>query len=182
MNKKGFTLIELLTVISIIGTLSTVVISSLGSVREKARITKAISEIKSIQASVFLYNSDTNNYPECFVGTCTALNDPMLNANGIDGWNGPYGSPIYNKKHPWGGHFTLRSTDNFISGPEVHSFIYFDDDAPESGINNNEGVIPQDSLIAIDEAIDDGNLSTGRFISVGTGWLVPGEGAYFFDL
>ncbi|MDP2593520.1 MAG: type II secretion system protein [bacterium] len=62
-NKKGFTLIELLVVISIIGLLSSVVLASLNSAREKARDAKRISEIREIQKALELYYDDRGYYP-----------------------------------------------------------------------------------------------------------------------
>ena len=47
-KKQGFTLIELLVVIAIIGILSTAVLTSLNSAREKARDAKKISDLKQI--------------------------------------------------------------------------------------------------------------------------------------
>jgi prepilin-type N-terminal cleavage/methylation domain-containing protein len=60
-NKKGFTLIELLMVISIIGLLSSIVLSSLSTARQKARDTKRIADLKQIQNAVELYAFE-NNY------------------------------------------------------------------------------------------------------------------------
>lgn len=59
-TKKGFTLIELLVVISIIGLLSSVVLSSLNSVRSKARDTKRVQEIKSVEKALALYVLNNN--------------------------------------------------------------------------------------------------------------------------
>lgn len=58
MNKRlqsGFTLIELLVVIAIIGLLSSVVLVSLGSAREKARNTKRLADARTIVNALELY-------------------------------------------------------------------------------------------------------------------------------
>ncbi len=62
-KKKGFTLIELLVVIAIIGILSSVVLASLNSAREKARDGKRISDVKQIQLALELYFDDFGGYP-----------------------------------------------------------------------------------------------------------------------
>jgi len=62
--KKGFTLIELLIVISIIGILSSVVVASLNTAREKARDTNRITDIKQLQLALELYyDSSGSKYP-----------------------------------------------------------------------------------------------------------------------
>jgi len=57
------------------------------------------------------------------------------------------------------------------------------DDTPEA--NDNAGRVPTEVLISIDEALDDGDLGTGRFtgddvIRIG-GLGAPGEGVYRID-
>lgn len=63
-NKKGFTLIELLVVIAIIGILSSVVLASLNSARQKSRDARRVADIKQLQLALELYyDSNSSVYP-----------------------------------------------------------------------------------------------------------------------
>ena len=66
-QKKGFTLIELLVVIAIIGFLSSVVLVSMGSTREKARDSKRMSDMRQIVSAQALFYANPANirYYEC---------------------------------------------------------------------------------------------------------------------
>ncbi len=61
---RGFTLIELLVVIAIIGILSSVVLASLSTARQKARDATRISDIKNVQLALELYYDGTQSYPK----------------------------------------------------------------------------------------------------------------------
>jgi prepilin-type N-terminal cleavage/methylation domain-containing protein len=78
----GFTLIELLVVISIIGLLSSVVLSSLNSARKKARDAVRTSDIIQIRSALQMYYEDFGRYP------ITACLGPDLD------WTG-WGSAVY---------------------------------------------------------------------------------------
>lgn len=60
---KAFTLIELLVVISIIGFLSSVVLASLNSARNKAVDAKVISDLKAITTALELFYDEHGFYP-----------------------------------------------------------------------------------------------------------------------
>ncbi len=61
--RKGFTLIELLVVVAIISLLSSIVFASLGSAKMKARDTRRLVELRSIDTALALYVSDNGAYP-----------------------------------------------------------------------------------------------------------------------
>jgi len=63
-KNRGFTLVELLVVIAIIGILSSIVLASLNSVRQKSRDARRISDIKQLQLALELYFDSCTQYPE----------------------------------------------------------------------------------------------------------------------
>lgn len=63
-KNKGFTLIELLVVIAIIGILSSVVLASLNSARQKSRDAKRISDIKQLQLALEFSYDANGEYPD----------------------------------------------------------------------------------------------------------------------
>jgi prepilin-type N-terminal cleavage/methylation domain-containing protein len=71
-SKKGFTLIELLVVIAIIGILSSVVLASLSTARQKSRDAKRISDIGQIQLALELYFDRVQSYPSTTPSICGA--------------------------------------------------------------------------------------------------------------
>jgi len=66
--KRGFTLIELLVVIAIIGILSSVVLASLNSARQKGRDARRISDIKQLQLALELFYDANQSYPTTTAG------------------------------------------------------------------------------------------------------------------
>lgn len=60
-NQKGFTLIEMLVVVAIVGLLSSVVVVGVGGARQKARDSKRIADLRSIQT--WAEANYTTSYP-----------------------------------------------------------------------------------------------------------------------
>jgi prepilin-type N-terminal cleavage/methylation domain-containing protein len=81
-TRRGFTLIELLVVIAIIGILSSVVLASLGTARQKARDATRISDMKNIQLALELFFDSNQGYPQNTVSTANSnfITGAALNA------------------------------------------------------------------------------------------------------
>lgn len=60
---RGFTMIELMVVISIIGLLSSVIISSVSVSRDKANVAQRLSSAKEVEKALEVYYSNTGSYP-----------------------------------------------------------------------------------------------------------------------
>ena len=88
---SGFTLIELLVVIAIIGILSSVVLASLSTARQKSRDAKRISDVGQVQLALELYFDKVQSYPSTTPTICGAAGATLCVAsqatvaNGIDG-------------------------------------------------------------------------------------------------
>ena len=138
----GFTLIEVLVVIALIGVLATLIMVSLNTSRERAKIAKAQTEISQIYMAIFLLEDDSAQWPghktpykkQCISpgnqnneicvyppDNCDyGLNDEESgitkndSANPYPHWRGPYYMPEV-PKDPWGNEYFL-DTDYYIGG------------------------------------------------------------------
>lgn len=92
MKTKGFTLIELMVVITIMGLLSSTVLTSVNNVRSTSRDKVRVQDLKQLQTALELYRTINGVYPEfqgasrgenCFIsgrdGTITAGWSQALN-------------------------------------------------------------------------------------------------------
>jgi general secretion pathway protein G len=60
----GFTLVETLLVVALIGTLAAIALPNYFRALEKARVTRAIGDIKNISLTITLYQMQTGSYPD----------------------------------------------------------------------------------------------------------------------
>lgn len=75
-RSPGFTMIEMLTVIAIIALLAGIIFPVFATVRENARRTQCISNMREMARAVKQYNLDNREYPEYLFG-------PALDAQGL---------------------------------------------------------------------------------------------------
>ena len=66
MNKQGFTLVEVLTTVLIIGILTSIALPQYMRSVERARATEAMSSIKALNDSVYVYYSEKGTCPTKF--------------------------------------------------------------------------------------------------------------------
>ncbi|MBN2328381.1 MAG: prepilin-type N-terminal cleavage/methylation domain-containing protein [Candidatus Omnitrophica bacterium] len=63
MRRQGFTLIELLIVVAIIGILAAIAVPNFLNAQIRAKCSRAISDMKTIETSLEMYRLDNNDYP-----------------------------------------------------------------------------------------------------------------------
>ena len=95
--QRGVTLIELLVVLVIIAILATTILPNFLDAPDKARITKAKQDIKSIENALLIYKLDNFNYPS----DLSALSSKPENARN---WkDGGYLKKV--PEDPWGNEY-----------------------------------------------------------------------------
>ena len=163
--RAGFTLIELLVVIAIIAVLAAIITPNAFKAVEKAKVSRTISEVRTIKTAALAYYSDTGTWPILY-----RLTDPVnsfLTDPGIARWDGPYVEKW--SPHPWSGHIGWDPTIDLDDSGIADGCVVLDDDRPGTSAADNQGRVPLPSMLAIDRALDDGNLASGRVQGNGQG-------------
>lgn len=118
-SEAGFTLVELMVVIFIIGLLATVVIINVLPSQDQAMVTKAESDIATMEQALQMYRLDTTNYPATGEGL-QALRTPPASLTRPE----KYRSGGYIQKlpdDPWGRPYQYSSPGRNGAPYEIYS-------------------------------------------------------------
>jgi len=135
---SGFTLIELLVVIAIISLLASIVLASLTSARDKARVARAASDLKQLTVALNFYLDANGVYP-CFDHAWDDTKEKAWSASYINWPRNPWGNEYHWEHSAYGLTFSIS-----INAPG------------------------QANADALDKLMDDSNPNTGVIRGIGT--------------
>ena len=98
LRDRGFTLIEIMVVVVIIGLLASVIVPTVVSKVDEARVAKAKEDIQSLQTALTEYRLDNSVYPSTQQGLQALVKKP--DDPSLTNWHGPYIQRLVND--PWG--------------------------------------------------------------------------------
>ncbi|MEG6615868.1 type II secretion system protein GspG [Peptococcaceae bacterium 1198_IL3148] len=127
-NQQGFTMVELMVVIVIIGILSAIAIPNFSGQIERAKIGRAVADLKSVKNLVELYKLENGKYP--------TTNDfkELMEDNGLTGW-GNSDNPM---KDPWDRAYYYCVNEGF-------SEYYLWSEGPEEGANDADNIVASEA-------------------------------------
>lgn len=131
--RAGFTLIELMVVLVILGLLATFVGPKVMSAPDKARVTKAISTIKSLESALKTYKLDNGVYPTTEQGLAALVVQPEIDPIPSNWQVGGYLDAEEVPKDPWGNDFIYTSPTD-VEGRD-YEIISYGADGQEGGEN-----------------------------------------------
>jgi general secretion pathway protein G len=122
---SGFTLIEIMVVVVIIGLLAAVIVPTVVSKVDEAKVNKAKADIQSLETALTMYRLDNSKYPTSDQGLTALVTQPTDPS--IKHWRpGGYLSRV--SKDPWGNDYQYVIPGSH--GREYDLFSFGADGAP----------------------------------------------------
>lgn len=97
---RGFTLLEIIIVVVIIGLLASFVVQNLAGEVDRARLTKAQADVRTLEAALNLYKLDSFQYPTTEQGLLALVERPTSPPEPRNWRSGGYVTAL--PKDPWG--------------------------------------------------------------------------------
>ena len=114
--RAGFTLIELLLVLVILAVLAAVVVPQFTGSGEKARLTRAATDISTLDGALDRFELDAGRFPTTEEG----LNALVQAPSNVKAWSGPYIKKI--PSDPWGNPYQYRFPGQAnVNGVDIYS-------------------------------------------------------------
>ena len=133
---RGFSLIELMIVVAIIGILATIAIPNFIRYQRNAKIGRTAQELRALSDAFFGYYAGRGQYPPDSHAALPPGMDEFINPQ------------IWADETPIGGNYNWEGPDNY----PYAGIAIFPPDA-----------VPVADLTILDNMLDDGDLSTGKF-------------------
>lgn len=150
---RGFTLVEIMIVVLIISVLCTVAVPVFGRVKAKAKTSAIVNDFRVFAGAFATYAHESGSWPaDADAGVL-----PPEMAGRID-------STAWSRKTPMGGQYNWENNQMHFGTRYQGCIVISPTPASPMPLDVN-------TLLEIDQAIDDGNLLNGNF-RVGTG-IIP---------
>ena len=134
---RGFSLVEILVVIAVIGIIAAIAVPYIGTIREKARVASTVHDFRTFRTAFYSYSLMRNGYPP-------DSHNELPKGVGMEAF---LAADSFERDAAISGRFNWE-------GPERY---------PYAGISLTTTNASQSELEAVDDILDDGNLSTGYF-------------------
>jgi len=138
-SMQGFTLIEIIVVVVIIGLLAAVIAPNIFGNVEKARTSKALSDLRAIESALNMYRLDNFNYPTTEQGLQALVLKPSGSPEAKNWRKGGYLPRT--PQDPWG--YEYQYSNPGASGAEFDLFT-FGADGKQGGEEGNKDLSTAD--------------------------------------
>lgn len=140
-TEGGFTLIEILVVVLVIGIIASIAVTAYTRQIDKARVAAVAGDLRTFHSGFLSFATDNDQFPPD-----SHLDAPYHLPNGV-------GIENYLPVRRWAGETPLGGFYNW-EGPDNYAY---------AGISLFEATAEPSVMAMLDEKIDDGDLSQGRF-------------------